>query len=352
MKKVLRVISINCLILIISLVIIELIFGSWFIPSNSLSHLGVLRNMNLKLENHLYEDTSKLISYTRDSYGLRGSGAFNDPSKIDILTVGGSTTDQRYISDGLTWQGCLEEKFKLTGHNFLIGNSGIDGQSTFGHLRNFEDWYPLIEGLQPRYVLFYIGINDFYLSEAFAKADQVYRNGAKERSALFNLYRKLKGIFIAKRVRANHRKVNFSNHPYSNHSLLTEQTTNAFQENVDAYQQRIELLIQETEKIGAQPIFVTQPSALYKILDESVVGIQDTFYLNKQYPFNGLDFHTLVKQMNSAIFKACQEDCKVIDLTSTLATREGDYYDWVHMTPQGAAYLCEEIFLNLKSLPD
>ena len=41
------------------------------------------------------------------------------------------TTDQVYISDGLTYQDVLSEEFKKNNKDVIV--CGIDGQSTFGH---------------------------------------------------------------------------------------------------------------------------------------------------------------------------------------------------------------------------
>ena len=80
------------------------------------------------------------------------------------MVIGGSTADSRYIDDKYTWPNLLEKKLsnelKL---NIDVVNSAIDGQTTFGHIYNFENWYRYIDNLRPKIILFYIGINDSYL---------------------------------------------------------------------------------------------------------------------------------------------------------------------------------------------
>ena len=69
-------------------------------------------------------------------------GNYNSTADIDILTVGGSTTKQHYIGDGFTWQDILSKNFQSHNEQISVVNAGIDGQSTFGHINNFHDWFP------------------------------------------------------------------------------------------------------------------------------------------------------------------------------------------------------------------
>ena len=45
--------------------------------------------------------------YKRDNYGLRGD--YNKISDIEIAAIGGSTTDERWIDDKLTWTYLLQK---------------------------------------------------------------------------------------------------------------------------------------------------------------------------------------------------------------------------------------------------
>ena len=54
---------------------------------------------------------------------------------VKILTVGGSTTDQRYINLDSTFQSILESKInQYIDKNICIANAGVDGHTTFGHI--------------------------------------------------------------------------------------------------------------------------------------------------------------------------------------------------------------------------
>ena len=155
-----QVISFNLASLLLGLLGIELVFGRWINPS-PLHLLNVPRNVELSFDiSHLYSSPNTVVTYRRDQYGLRGQ--FDHPSSIDILTVGGSTTDQRSLDEGSTWQDILGEEFTSHGKKVSVVNAGVDGQSTHGHIKNFDLWFPHIPDLRVRYFFFYVGINDFW----------------------------------------------------------------------------------------------------------------------------------------------------------------------------------------------
>ena len=156
----LRAVVFNFLFIIIISIFMEIIFGEW-IFSNPINHLNLIRNTTYTFPvRNLYPKKDGNIIYKRDKWGFRGF--YKDVSNIDILTVGGSTTDQRYISEGYTFQDILRKEFEKIGKNISIVNSGVDGQSTYGHIKNFDLWYNQIPDLKPKYFLFLVGVNDFY----------------------------------------------------------------------------------------------------------------------------------------------------------------------------------------------
>jgi len=127
----LKIAFVNLLVLLIGLLIIELIFGSWFQNSHALYQFTKPRNIALVNKNPL-GGQPEFIRYTRDENGFRGLDAPLD--KIDIITVGGSTTDQRYLDDGQIYEQELKKLFAAEGRRLVVANAGIDGQSTMGHV--------------------------------------------------------------------------------------------------------------------------------------------------------------------------------------------------------------------------
>ena len=96
-----------------------------------------------------------LIRYKRDFDGFR-SFSRNKNKKL-VLTIGGSTTDQTFISEGETWQDYLD---KLNSEYDFV-NGGVDGLSSYGHLFSMKKWYPeTLKGFKVSKIIFYIGFND------------------------------------------------------------------------------------------------------------------------------------------------------------------------------------------------
>src|ERR1051325_2493006 len=104
------------LALLVALTIgIELAFGNWFeafVPPQK-----AVVNRSYKYRQELYFPYGDIL-YRRDKYGLRGS--YETVSEIELATVGGSTTDQHYITEGQTWQDVLST---LTG--IRVANAGV-----------------------------------------------------------------------------------------------------------------------------------------------------------------------------------------------------------------------------------
>ena len=76
---------------------------------------------------HLYKKTVlilKVITF-RDENCYR---SFENKNLKNILVIGGSTTDQRYINEGETFQDILDKKFDGK-YDFI--NAGVDGQSSY-----------------------------------------------------------------------------------------------------------------------------------------------------------------------------------------------------------------------------
>jgi hypothetical protein len=83
------------------------------------------------------------------------------------VTVGGSTTDQRYVGDGDTWQDVLRARSGLA-----VANAGIDGMSSYGHIVAITEWLHRLPDFSPRFYLHYIGVNDAALSAGPTLSDR------------------------------------------------------------------------------------------------------------------------------------------------------------------------------------
>jgi lysophospholipase L1-like esterase len=360
MKSAFKIIIVNGIILSSLLLIVELFFGAWIFSTNNLNNLGILKDTELVYKHDLYKSPDGLIHYTRDKFGLRGASTFNQPSKIDILTVGGSTTDQRYTTDSLTWQECLEKKLKLHNKPYLVANAGVDGQSTYGHIKNFELWFPEVADLKPKYILFYVGINDFLRISDNNNYDNLSINDytwaqrmmilVRNNSAIYNLVRKLKGALDAKAVKVSHDKIDFDTVKYTKHPTThpNSELVNVYEQQVvPNFKKRIQTLINYSVQLKAKPIFITQPSIKYKFINDTLHGVSETSLLIDKYPCNGVDYYQLLTLLNNGLKEVCKDNYPVIELTSLTSWDSTHFYDFYHYTPAGTKKVGDEIFKEL-----
>jgi hypothetical protein len=105
---------------------------------------------------------SPLSRYSTNEVGLRGDPLpENWDSAYTILTIGGSTTQCFYLDDALTWPAMLQSELRQVNPAVWIGNAGLDGHTTRGHLVVMDQ---VVRALRPDAVIFLIGINDLGLS--------------------------------------------------------------------------------------------------------------------------------------------------------------------------------------------
>ena len=152
-----KLIFVNILIFLIFLVILELIFGSWF-KNNFKLRLSSERNIN-RVYKFDFNNHKGQSLYIRDNLGFRIAKNSTNPKDIDIVFAGGSTTNQKFLNYDETIVGILDDKIK----KYKFVNSGIDGMSIIGHINSFDFWYNKIENFNPSYFIFYIGVNDQFL---------------------------------------------------------------------------------------------------------------------------------------------------------------------------------------------
>jgi hypothetical protein len=181
-------------LMVVGVVIIELIWGSWFSDIHPLYQFTRPRYVSIIEQNNLGAEP-KMVRYTRDQYGFRGfEGALD---KVDIITVGGSTTDQRLVDDAQTYQRVLKDLFAANGRHLSTVNAGISGQSTIGHIHNFSSWFSKIDRLRTRYMLYFVGVNELLNFDGHKVYDPVvaedkavdWRVHIRERSVINQLRR-------------------------------------------------------------------------------------------------------------------------------------------------------------------
>ncbi len=358
-RRIYKIIGVNLLLLLIGLLILELVFGTWFTPNHT-DQLHVPRNERIYYDaSQLYAGGSSRVLYTRDKYGLRGN--YGSPKEIKILTIGGSTTDQRFVPDGQTWQDVIAQEFlEKDKRKVNIANAGCDGHSTFGHLASFQYWFPRIPNLHPKFYLFYVGVNDYYLSKA-RSFDTVAKRRLKEgrmkfsinsylreNSAFYHLGRTLWGIWYAQVNKAGHHSLDFSKQQWTDTPLLTNHCELAAPY-CRMYADRLRELATAVKDLGGIPVFVTQDFHVYKKTKGGIVGITTNADSYQGTACNGLDQYYIMRELNNTLLDVAKETGSIgIDISLLVDWEDADFYDQAHNTPQGARKIGEAIYKGLR----
>ena len=114
------------------------------------------------LHNHSNPTLDTLLVRRTNSLGFEGEEPTQSAdSVLSLLTIGGSTTEEWYLSEGETWTDVLGRALKRTFAPVWINNAGISGHSTFGHGILMDTVVRM--QVKPKVVLFLIGVNDYRL---------------------------------------------------------------------------------------------------------------------------------------------------------------------------------------------
>lgn len=355
----------NAVLVLVGVLIIEAIYGSWF-SSNQLNELNILRNRvwHYDFEYPGIGDHERNITYTRDRWGLRG--AYGTPADIDILTVGGSTTDQRYITDGKTWQAVLQQRFRAAGSEVQVANAGVDGRTSFGHQNDFALWFPKISALRPHYVLLYVGLNDMYFTAPHERYDQAqgrkpgWRQLLKGNSAIYKLLQSILGTYRVERRNMGHGAIDYANAEWVDTPLQPPGINAKLSQRVAFYAQRYQSLIDSVRAMGATPIIVTQPRGDSRPQGGTVIGLKNPLPAGQTIDdpllgplhnetANGVDYYTILQLFNEVALQLCQQNNGIcLDLAHELQFADGDFYDYAHNTQQGAEKIAEYLYVNLQ----
>lgn len=349
--RAIKIFLINIIIFFSFILTIELFIFIFFNKSKlDCTYLMCGQTLNYKINNFGNFQDYEVI-YKRDEYGFRDR--HKNLKDIDILVVGGSTTDQRWSIDKDTWINKLEEKLKKHFNKDIdVVNGGIDGQSTFGHLWNFNNWYNKLDSFSPKYILFYIGINeDLNLSPEKIKKNRLRADAPLDTTNL-NLFIKIKNILkknnaIVYRGYTFINTVLFKNEHYKevyhspdrkkrNYQIPNKsiQTNNISEKNL---LENLEQLYNHTIKINSIPIFVSQKTLRGKLINEQIFSI------------NEFDYYSYEKRISNIIINFC-ENKKIfcINANKKLNFLTEDSYDLVHLTPEGSKKVSKLLFDQLK----
>ena len=232
-----------------------------------------------------------------------------------------------------------------------VVNSGIDGQSTFGHLWNFENWYSKIKNFSPNYIFFYIGINEgLYLPDLYGSKNQEMNFDNNQDISNFSISNKIK-FFIKKNNSIIYKIYTAVNDFFKNDLYVVGHSNKRIKNNYEVPNKKFEIdeeakklfldnlnsLYKHSKEIGSIPVFITQKTLRGKKINNQIFSI------------NEYDFFSYEKNISDIIINFC-ESTKLycINLNKNFDLKINYTYDLVHFSPQGSKELSKFLFNNLK----
>jgi hypothetical protein len=317
----------------------ETAFGSWLLPY--VPPRSAIVDRTLTFRQFLYDPPS-VVTYVRDRYALRG--VRGPLENVKLVTLGGSTTDQRFITEGETWQDVIGA---LTG--LPVANAGIDGMSSTGHILALQEWLHPIPRLRARIYLHFIGVNDAWLPDKLVPPD---RSGTSSwitwlrlRSAHIQAAAR-SWAWIRGAVEVRHGRV-VPHQLDAFEPIKAKVDRKEIYDFVEArYKPNLRRLLDLHDANGERAIFVSQPVHPAVVLHRG----DDVFMIP---PLVTERWAVAIGIVNAATEDVCRrrlDTCAFIDVAGRLAFEQEDFYDSVHVTPAGARKLGEYLAKELIEL--
>jgi lysophospholipase L1-like esterase len=293
-----------------------------------------------------------ITHHTKNSLGFRGPDPPRDLARrLTILTVGGSTTECLFLSDGKTWTDVLARALALKWPEAWVNNAGLDGQSTYGHLvllKNIE--------LRPTVAVFLVGANDVGLEAANTYDTALVPNRPRWRALATFVVDHSETLSVAENLlraeRARQRGFGHSQIDLATARRLTldgremDAIVEKYRHSLDGYAARLADIADFCRANGIEPVFITQP-ALFGDTTDLATGVDlRTVQVNGRG--NGTLEWRLLEMTNEVTRQvAAVRQVLLIDLARELPKDSRLFYDFLHFTNEGAQRVGEIVAAHL-----
>ena len=330
--------------------------------------LELPRNRRYVVNNDKTDKLDSVIVVTKNQLGLRGPMPPADYANyLSLITIGGSTTECFYLSDGQTWTDALERNLinDYGVDSLWVNNAGLDGNTTFGHYVLMEDY---IIKIKPKMVLFLVGENDIGVKYEL-KYDRQYQAGYYKTNILkssinslcnysdtISLLKYLYKYYLARSNYLYHNPTDFNKLDFIDNTLSEKDSVLAWhrKEFISDYEKRLLMLIKISRNNNIVPIFITQPAfygtGIDVVTNVNIGNVKTKGNLNGELCWDVLELY------NDATRRIGKENnvC-VIELAKSLPKRSDYYYDFVHFSIVGAdevgKIVAQQLYSYLNSHP-
>jgi lysophospholipase L1-like esterase len=309
-------------------------------------------------------------TYTTNKWGLRGE---DPPARwadhLTILTIGGSTTHCFYLDDRAQWPHLLQQHLRSGNPQVWVGNGGLDGHSTRGHLIFMKQ---AAARLRPKVAIFLVGANDLSLSLSESKRRDGngfddfddFRGARIDRAVLKTLFhhsRLVQLLYAWKQIAWGEvQLVKFrGQHPFEPKPVsqayepVPSDRLESMLPQLDEYRNNLHSLISLSRASNIRPVFLTQP-LLFGDTDY-YRGVLASYHWHDQnrHELSAADYWRLLDVYNRTLLEVCRaEQVVCFDLASTIPHERDYFHDALHFTDLGAAKVADELARFLLNRPD
>ena len=323
-------------------------------------HLILPANQKKVFSNTWISKLDTKIFYSRNSLGFRGPEPPAEISNLmSVITVGGSTTECKFLSDSCTWPARLYQRLHKEHPDFWLNNAGIDGHTTFGHLLLVKEY---ILKIKPKYILLMTGVNDVELDQPdeFDRMSEKKINTSSARMLLKSLagHTELGRAFLnyfqlraASRKGLAHREIDFRklvDNPLAD--SIMNLRLKAQLPYLTGYGKRVDSLVRLCQQAGITPILVTQPS-LYGVYTDPATGVTvgGNWFANDPNGENCRLMESVLESYND-VLRSFSGRVPVIDLSRQMPKNSAFFYDFTHFTNAGASQAAAILDIELRNI--
>ena len=312
---------------------------------------------NINGEPNYSPKLDSVIIHTKNKLGLRGPNLTGSSNElVKILCIGGSTTECQYLTDGKDWPALLSGKLDSTYPNkYWLNNAGVDGHSTFGHIKVLET---VVDSIKPTFIFFLVGCNDigrYDLSNydinqpASARFYLRFPVFLSEHSYIFKLLEKVHYEVFQRRLRKKYNIQHQTINLLTSGPLKTDPADSAAtmeehrRKYIPPYGARLQKIIDLCNEKNIRPIFITQPTLVGALKDPTTGVNLNTIYFSEN--LDGASYWQLLELYNDETRDiARKNNIPIIDLAHEMPKDSKFYYDFIHYTNEGARIVAQIIF--------
>jgi len=324
-------------------------------PSGIKGNKIVLRvNVKYVVNNKDIPVLDSIITHKKNSLGFRGPEPPADlDKKFSIFTMGGSTTECTYLTEGKTWSDKLANKLDSSFTSVWLNNAGLAGHSSFGHLVLLQDY---LVKLKPKMIVLLVGCNDMNRKDLTASDKYSMKGMYGSVASFFTKNSELVNVIAtyARASRASALKIvdTYMDLDKTRNDTLEiseqemQQRLASYGELLNEYNKRLSSIAETCKKNNIDLVLVSQPS-LFGEGNDPVSGASLAKHRIDNNT-NGLLWWKELELYNEVTRTvAGKNGLFFIDLARQMPKSSRYFYDLVHFTNDGADKVSEIIYTEL-----